>query len=155
MESLTSEIKPCVFCEVIEGKTPSHLVAENELSICILDINPFAEGHCLVIPRRHVPWWHDMTEPETASLFSLARSVANRLMDIYKPDFIFQYARGRRIPHTHIFLVPTFPGDPLDRYFAALEGFQEAPRRLVALGRASSLSDVAAKLRGAKGSAPG
>ena len=37
------------------------------------------------------------------------------------------YARGRRIPHTHIFLIPTAKDDVLDRFFNALEKFQESP----------------------------
>lgn len=39
-------------------------------------------------------------------------------------------ARGRRIPHTHIFLVPTVRGDVLDRYFNGLESVQEASEEL-------------------------
>lgn len=43
------------------------------------------------------------------------------------------YARGRRIPHTHIFLVPTYKWDVLDRFFNPLELFQESPQDLAAL----------------------
>ena len=57
------------------------------------------------------------------------------------------YARGRRIPHTHIFLVPTFKGDPLDRFFNALEGFQEAPQGLAKLREQKALKKAAAKLK--------
>ena len=90
-----------------------------------------SEGHCLIIPRRHVPWWHDLTKKETDSLFRMAQEVAGKIMETFHPDFVCMYARGRRIPHTHIFLVPTYSGDPLDRFFNALEGFQEAPRSSV------------------------
>jgi histidine triad (HIT) family protein len=125
--------RDCVFCGIVEGTAPSFRVDENERSIAFLDINPLAEGHCLVIPKRHVPWWHDLTEEENASLFGLAKSVAGAIERTYAPDFVAMYVRGRRIPHAHIFLVPTFAGDPLDRFFNALEGFQEAPARLAAL----------------------
>ena len=54
-------------------------------------------------------------------------------MKAMSPDFVCIYARGRRIPHAHIFLVPTYKGDPLDRFFNALEGFQESPVELAAL----------------------
>lgn len=143
---MDAKANPCIFCEIAAGKAPSFKVAENDLSLCILDLNPLAEGHCLVIPKRHVPWWHEMSAEETASLYGLARIVARRLMEIYRPEFICQYARGRRIPHTHIFLVPSHRGDPLDRYFNALEGFQEAPRKLAALADPSALKQVAERL---------
>jgi histidine triad (HIT) family protein len=139
--------RSCVFCDIVAGKAPSYKIAEDALSLCILDINPFTEGHCLVITKRHVVWWHEMTEEETASLYNLARRTASRMMETFKPDFVCQYARGRRIPHTHLFLIPSYSGDPLDRFFNALEGFQESPRRLVALTEAASLGQAAAKLR--------
>jgi len=104
------------------------------------------KGHCLVIPKRHVPWWHDLSEEETASLFKIARTVSQKLMQTYKPDFVCIYARGRRIPHTHIFLVPTFGGDLLDRYFNALEKFQESPPELAGLREKASLEKAALEL---------
>jgi histidine triad (HIT) family protein len=112
----------------------------------ILDINPLSEGHCLVIPKRHVPWWHKMTEAEIKSSFIAAKIVAEKIMKTYKPDFVAQYIRGRRIPHTHIFLVPIYRDDPLDRFFNALEGFQESPSHLARLGKKDSLQSAAQKL---------
>lgn len=61
------------------------------------------------------------------------------------------YARGRRIPHTHIFLVPTYRGDLLDRFFNALEKAQEAPRDLNHLLEKKTLKKTAVLLRKTKG----
>ncbi|PKN60048.1 MAG: HIT family protein, partial [Deltaproteobacteria bacterium HGW-Deltaproteobacteria-11] len=104
------------------------------------------KGHCLVISRRHVPWWHELTDEENASLFKLAKDVAGRMMDKFKPDFVFLYARGRRIPHTHLFLIPTYSGDVLDRFFNALENFQESPQMLVKLQEPDAMAEAAALL---------
>lgn len=139
----------CVFCQIAAGTAPAHLIMEDELSLCFLDINPFTTGHCLVIPRRHVPWWHDLDHRETQSLFGLANQAANKIMEAYKPDFVCMYARGRRIPHTHIFLVPTYQGDVLDGFFNALERFQEAPPQLARLHAHDSLAEAARKIRAA------
>ncbi len=138
----------CIFCKIAAGEAEAHRVYEDDLSLAILDINPLAEGHCLVIPKRHVPWWHDLTKEETESLFSVANAVANKIMSAFKPDFVCMYARGRRIPHTHIFLVPTKKGDPLDRFFNALEGFQEAPPEMMKLRE--SMKETAERLGSAK-----
>lgn len=139
----------CIFCKIAAGQAEAYRVYEDELSMAILDINPFSRGHCLVIPRRHVPWWHDLTEKEVESLFVVARKVADKIMKAYSPDFVAMYARGRRIPHTHIFLVPTYKGDPLDRFFNALEGFQEAPPALMMLREKGSMQETAERLRSA------
>ena len=144
----------CVFCEIVAGRAPARVVDQDELSLCLLDINPIAEGHCLVISRRHVPWWHDLRDDEIVSLFRMARRVAGRLRLAFSPDFVCLYARGRRIPHTHVFLVPTRKGDVLDGVFNALERFQESPAELAALRRGGSLTRAAAKIRRARGAYP-
>ena len=137
----------CIFCKIARNEARSYRVGENELSLAILDINPFSEGHCLVIPKRHVVWWHDLTEEENCSLFSLARATAEKIKKAYKPDFVAMYARGRRIPHTHIFLVPTFKGDHLDDFFKAMEVYQESPENMADLKKPESLERAATKLR--------
>lgn len=137
----------CAFCEIVAGRAPAHIVGENESALCLLDINPFAEGHCLVVSRRHVPWWHDLDDGEIAGLFQLARSMANRLRDVYASEFVCLYARGRRIPHTHLFLVPSGKGDVLDGFFNALEKFQEGAPALTALRDRESLAHAAKKIR--------
>jgi histidine triad (HIT) family protein len=132
-------IENCVFCRILEGKAPGYLVGENAQAVALLDIQPHARGHCLVIPRRHVPWWHDLSAEETVGLFALAQETAQKIMEVFKPEFVSLYARGRRVPHTHIFLVPTNKGEPFDRYFNALEGFQEAAQSLANLREPAEL----------------
>ncbi len=137
----------CVFCDIVVGQAPAHIVYEDELSLGLLDINPLAEGHCLIIPKRHEPWWHDLSVEETESLFKAAKVIAGKIMQIFRPDFVCMYARGRRIPHTHLFLVPTSQGDPLDRFFNALEGFQEAPEKLTRMKQKAQMKKTAERLR--------
>jgi histidine triad (HIT) family protein len=115
--------------------------------MCILDIHPYTKGHCLVISKRHVPWWHELTDEENASLFKLSKTMANRMMDKLNPDFVFLYARGRRIPHTHLFLIPTYSDDVLDRFFNALENFQESPPMLAKLRGPDSMAEAAELLK--------
>jgi histidine triad (HIT) family protein len=137
----------CVFCDIVRGKAKSYKIYEDELSMCFLDIHPYTKGHCLVISKRHVPWWHELTEEENASLFKVAKIVSNKMMKTFKPDFIFLYARGRRIPHTHLFLIPTYSGDVLDKFFNALENFQESPQMLAKLKEPSELEEAAKILK--------
>ena len=137
----------CVFCDIAAGKGAAYKIYEDELSMCILDIHPYTKGHCLVVSKRHVQWWHELTDEENASLFRVAKIVANRMMDKFHPDFIFLYARGRRIPHTHVFLIPTYSGDVLDRFFNALENFQESPQELARLKEPQAMAEALQILR--------
>ncbi len=138
--------KECVFCNIVAGTAPAFILSEDQYSLCLLDIQPFAKGHCLVIPKRHVAWWHELTEAETESLFKVARRISQKIMAAYKPDFVCMYARGKRIPHTHIFLVPSYGGDILDRFFNTLEGVQENSVQLAQLREPKTLSAVARTL---------
>ncbi|MBN1662829.1 MAG: HIT family protein, partial [Deltaproteobacteria bacterium] len=88
-----------------------------------------------------------LTDEENVSLFRMAQKTADRLMKKFHPDFVFLYARGRRIPHTHLFLIPTFSGDVLDRFFNALENFQESPQMLAKLKEPEAMAAAAKRLR--------
>lgn len=142
-----SPLEDCPFCEIVAGRAPAHVVDEDALALALLDINPFTQGHCLVISKRHVAWWHELNDDEIASVFQMAKRVANRLGATFAPEFVCMYARGRRVPHTHIFLVPTTKGDVLDGFFNALERFQESPDRLTALKTPDALAATAEKIR--------
>jgi histidine triad (HIT) family protein len=137
----------CVFCDIAARSAPAHIIDEDPLALAILDINPFAEGHCLVISRRHVQWWHELNDEEIVSVFRVARRVAIRLGHAFSPEFVCLYARGRRVPHTHIFLVPTKKGDVLDNFFNALEREQESLDTLAAIKTAEALASTAEKIR--------
>lgn len=139
--------RKCVFCDIVTGKAEAYRICEDELSVCILDIHPYTKGHCLVISKRHVPWWHELNEMETESLFKMASMVGNKIMKAFNPDFVFLYARGRRIPHTHLFLIPTHSGDVLDRFFNALEKFQESPQELARLKEKDSMEEAVELLK--------
>ncbi|NTV77423.1 MAG: HIT domain-containing protein, partial [Methanothrix sp.] len=86
----------CVFCDIVAGRRAAHRIWEDDLTLCILDINPLSKGHSLVIPKRHVPWWHELSHEENASLFKGAGIVARKMMASLSPDFIGMYARGKR-----------------------------------------------------------
>ncbi len=144
---MTASRDTCVFCEIVAGRGEAHRIAENDHAIAILDIQPFSPGHTLVLSRRHVPWWHDLAEEEAAGVFALAHRVANRLKATFDPEFVCLYARGRRIPHTHLFLVPSVGGDVLDRHFNELEKKQETSGELAALRRKESREAAVRRIR--------
>jgi len=44
----------CLFCKIAAGTIPAKKIFEDELALAILDINPQAPVHALVIPKKHV-----------------------------------------------------------------------------------------------------
>ena len=51
---------PCLFCNIKE----SDLVKENDLAYASYDSFPVSEGHCLIIPKRHVKDYFDLSNDE-------------------------------------------------------------------------------------------
>jgi len=103
----------CIFCKIIKGEMASRKLIETDDVIGILDILPATEGHCLIIPKRHVKYWNEMTYRETAQVFNIAKKVAVRLKKALRSDYVCMFIRGGRVKHTHVVLFPSYEGDKL------------------------------------------
>ncbi len=68
----------CVFCGIVQGKVPSWRIAMSDAAIGILDTNPTAEGHCLIIPKRHVRYWHDLSDAKSAPSSTLPKPLPRK-----------------------------------------------------------------------------
>ncbi|WP_228069601.1 HIT family protein [Marivivens aquimaris] len=62
--SLMSET--CTFCRIAAADLPAYKLFEDELVLAFLDLHPIREGHALIIPKQHYPWFEDMPEQVTA-----------------------------------------------------------------------------------------
>ncbi|MBI2838051.1 MAG: histidine triad nucleotide-binding protein [Acidobacteria bacterium] len=58
----------CIFCQIIERKTPSKIVFEDEQVMAIEDINPQAPVHLLIVPKKHIASLDDATPQEQTLL---------------------------------------------------------------------------------------
>lgn len=104
----------CPFC------SPSGIILENDLAVAIPDRHPIRPGHTLVIPRRHVSSFFDLTPEETAACFELVRAVRDRLEEErspggYKIGINAGRAAGQSIMHAHIHVVPMGGGESKGR----------------------------------------
>jgi len=115
----------CVFCKIVRGELLSWRIMENNDVIGILDTNPSAEGHCLIIPKKHVPLWDDLDNAETSAVFNAAKLVAKQIKKEYKSDFVCIFVRGGRVKHAHIVLFPSHEGDKLSGFPQSVLGKAE------------------------------
>lgn len=44
----------CIFCKIVKKEIPAKILLENEYAMAFLDVNPIANGHCIVIPKKHI-----------------------------------------------------------------------------------------------------
>ena len=112
----------CVFCRITREELHSWKIIENDSAIGILDSNPIGEGHCLVIPKRHARYWHDLSDAEIAGVFNTAKIVARKIKEVYAPSFVCMFIRGGRVEHTHVVLFPSHEGDKLSGFPQSILG---------------------------------
>ena len=77
---MTDRDPDCLFCRIVAGEVPSERVHEDDQVIAFRDIAPRAPTHVLVIPRRHIPDAHAVTEADAELLsrvFAVVRGVAD------------------------------------------------------------------------------
>jgi len=104
---------PCLFCNIKE----SGLVMENELAYASYDTYPVSEMHCLIIPKRHVKDYFDLTDDEIFACNKLIKSVKKEveIKDHTVKGFNIGTNSGKiagqSIMHCHIHLIPRREGD--------------------------------------------
>ena len=77
---MTDRDPDCLFCRIVAGEIPSDQVHSDDDVIAFRDVAPRAPTHVLVIPRRHIPDAHALTNADgnlLAKMFDVVRSVAD------------------------------------------------------------------------------
>lgn len=108
----------CIFCRIVEGQIPSMKVFESERVFAFLDINPLAEGHLLVIPKRHYERLDEMPAAEVAELAGHlpklgAAVVAATGAQGYNVLQNNGVCAGQAVDHLHFHIIPRVPDDGL------------------------------------------
>ena len=125
----------CVFCAIAAGEIPCFKVFEADFALAYLDINPFSEGHTLVIPKAHTTGLLDTPEETLAALLARVKKVAAHIKTALGCDgfHILQNngaAAGQTVGHIHFHIVPRREGDPIE--FANRPGDMEHLKALAA-----------------------
>jgi diadenosine tetraphosphate (Ap4A) HIT family hydrolase len=110
---------PCVFCQIIAGELPSSRVLDSDLVLAFLDIHPWNPGHTLVLPRRHVESFTELSRIEVEQLALCGQRIATALKQGFDECEAITFsladgaAAGQDVPHTHLHVVPRRTGDGL------------------------------------------
>jgi diadenosine tetraphosphate (Ap4A) HIT family hydrolase len=95
---------PCPFCNKIEA---SDVVASNDLSTAVFDGFPISPGHTLVVPRRHVADFFQLTSEEQAAMWQMVNTVKRILEDdAFNVGINVGDAAGQTVGHAHVHVVP-------------------------------------------------
>ena len=102
---------PCLFC-----KDPRGVSLERELAYSARDTYAVSPGHTLVIPRRHVASFFDLTPDEVHACMELIAEERKLVDSKFNPDGYnigvnVGQAAGQSIFHVHIHIIPRYKGD--------------------------------------------
>lgn len=103
----------CPFCTL---NPKVKVLAETREAMAILDSFPVNPGHTLIIPRRHVAGYFDLTPDEQQALWQLVNTTKTLLENRYHPDGFtiginVGATAGQSVMHVHIHLIPRYKGD--------------------------------------------
>ncbi|MBK8307550.1 MAG: HIT domain-containing protein [Gammaproteobacteria bacterium] len=106
---------PCVFCALPANR----LVQSNATAIAIRDAYPVSPGHSLIIPKRHIGSFFEVSSVERADLMALLASMRALLNaelnpEAYNIGINDGPQAGQTVPHMHMHLIPRFVGDVAD-----------------------------------------
>ena len=104
---------PCLFCNVEK----SGCAYENELAYASYDSYPVTEHHCLIIPKRHIKDYFDLSNEELVACNDLVQIVKKKI--IKKDPSVKGFnlgtnigkVSGQSILHCHLHLIPRRKGD--------------------------------------------
>jgi histidine triad (HIT) family protein len=108
----------CVFCRIVAGVAPATVVAEDERTLAIMDINPGTRGHALVIPKAHAEDLYTIDADDLAACAVAAQRLALRARDGLGAAGVnllnaCRPAAWQTVFHFHIHVVPRYAGDGL------------------------------------------
>ena len=104
---------PCLFC----NSKSSGIVHENELAYASYDTYPVSTFHCLIIPKRHIKDYFDLTNDELVACNNLIKIVKNEIIEKDNTVEAFNIGTnvgkisGQSIMHCHIHVIPRRKGD--------------------------------------------
>ena len=104
---------PCLFC----NSEKSGIAYENELAYASYDTYPVSNLHCLIIPKRHLRDYFDLTNEELLACNELIKIIKKEVTTKDKTVKAFNIGTnagkisGQSIMHCHIHLIPRRDGD--------------------------------------------
>lgn len=121
----------CPFCVIVARHDPEvREVARNDSVVVFFPTEPAVLGHCMVIPRRHVEQFSDLTGDEVTQVMLAVQTVSQSLRDALQPDGINIVqsngeAATQSVPHVHVHVLPRWEDDQVGDFWPSKTNFSE------------------------------
>ncbi len=101
----------CIFCKIINGDIPSFTLYEDDIVKVFLDIEPKANGHTLIIPKKHYKDIEDIDDETLMHIFKIAKKMKTLLEDKLQIEgltFVQNNGLSQEVKHYHLHLIPNY-----------------------------------------------
>lgn len=103
----------CVFCNLDNEK---ELISETATAVAFLDSFPVNPGHTLIVPKRHVADYFELSIHEQRALWLVVNRCKKLIQKRFNPDGFnvginVGETAGQSVFHVHIHLIPRYKGD--------------------------------------------
>jgi histidine triad (HIT) family protein len=108
----------CLFCKIVARELPAQIVAEDDLTVAFMDINPATRGHALVVPRNHTPNVLEADPEDLGATIGAAQRLARLVTERLGADGVNLLnscgsAAWQTVFHLHVHVIPRYADDPL------------------------------------------
>ena len=110
----------CLFCAIVTGDVPAHLVYDGPVAVGFLDARPVFKGHVLVVPREHRETLPDMPADGLGAFFTAVQRVTGAVqsgLDAAGSFVALNNTISQSVPHLHVHVVPRNRKDGLRGFF--------------------------------------
>ena len=110
----------CVFCSILSGGAPAHIVFDDDVAVGFLDVRPLFPGHVLVVPRAHVETLAHLPVADVGPYFERVQRMAVAVREAMGAQGTFVAMNNtvsQSVPHLHTHVVPRTKGDGLKGFF--------------------------------------
>ncbi len=106
----------CLFCKIANKEIPAQIIYESADATAVLDVNPRAPGHTMVLPKVHAKNILELSGEKIEGVFKAVKEVTNLLDKKLKPDGFtiginHGKVSGQTVEHLHIHVIPRWNGD--------------------------------------------
>ena len=119
-----------IFTRIIKGEIPAYRIAEDDLFLAFLDINPLREGHTLVIPKTETDRFFDLENEYLSRILVFSKPIAKAIEASFDCNRCGLTVVGLEVPHAHIHLIPISRVSDMDFKKTKLKLNEEAFRKI-------------------------
>ena len=107
------KMENCIFCNIVSGKLPGHVLYENQNVLAFLDLSQTTKGHTLIVPKTHRGDVFEMRAQEMEEVFSIVPQLAQALKQTFGCvglNLVNNNGKvaGQTVFHYHVHLIPRY-----------------------------------------------